>query len=328
MNWKRVLPVALIALVVIGAVMGIFFLGGTDEKKVGITVHDLSDLVAREYAELLYSRLTKEGYTVTVVDGGNDQSKQNQQIQNWIEEKYDAVIISPVMVSGVTETLEIAKEAKLPVVLIGKEIPGDALAVYDRVSYVGNPADQWGAMGAEAILQWQQDGDMNGDGMISYLLVQDDPANAQKQSGIRSLMETLQNAGKTLNEIRQITTGGNQAESNALCAQSIAQFGKDIEVVICDSDAGVLGAKQAIQDGGRETGRDIYIVSPADTQQVLQEVAGGKISAVIHRNFPALTEKTVEVLKQLMGKETPEKVNLIDHVTVTPENAPDYIIIE
>lgn len=324
MNWKRILPVALIAFVILCIVVGVLF-GTTGEKKVGITVHDLSDQPAREYAELLYSHLTNEGYTVMVVDAANDQSRQNQQIENWIEEKYDAVIVSPVMVSAVAETLEIARQAKLPVVLIGKEIPDDALAVYDRVSYVGNPAMQWGQLGAEVVLQWQHSGDMNGDGLISYLLMQDDPENTQKKDNTQMLMQKLQDAGVMLKEIRQITTGGNQVESKALCTQSIANFGKDIEIIICDSDGSVLGAKRAIEDSGRAVDRDIYLVSAGDTQQTLQEVAGSKISAVIHRDFPALCEKTAEVLKLLIEKKSPEKVNLIDYVTVTPENAEDYI---
>ena len=327
MNWKRVLPVTLIALVILCVVVGVF-VGTTGEKKVGITVHDLSDQPAREYAELLYSRLTQEGYMVTVVDAANDQSKQNQQIENWIAEKYDALIVSPVMVSAVAETLDIAKQAKLPVVLIGKEIPDDALAVYDKAAYVGNPTKQWGQLGADVILQWQHSGDMNGDGAISYLLAQDNPDNTQKQDNIQVLMQRLQDAELTLNEIRQITTGGNQVESKALSAQSIANFGKDIEIVICDSDGSVLGAKRAIEDSGRVVDRDIYIISAADTQQTMQEVAANKISAVIHRNFPALCEKTAEVLKLLMEKKSPEKVNTIDYVVVTPENAEDYITFQ
>lgn len=326
MNWKRFLPAGLIVLVTVVTIIGAF--KTPEEKKVGITVHDLSDSATREYTDMLCDRLTEEGYGVTVADAENDQALQNQQIQNWIEEKYDAVIISPVMVSAVSETIDVAKQGKMPVVLIGKEIPDDALAVYDRAAYVGNPPAQWGKLGAAFLLQCEHWGDMNGDGTISYLLVQDNPENAQKQSGTDSLLQTLQDEKKTLKEIRQITTGGDQAEGSTLCAQSIAQFGKDIEVVICDSDAGVLGADQAIQDGGRKAGKDIYLITMADTQQTLKEVAAGNISAAIHRDFASLSEKTVDTLNLLVNKKSYETVNLIDYVTVTPENATDYIIAE
>jgi len=328
MNWKRILPAALIALVVIGVAVSIFA-DTTAEKKVGIAIHDLSDQAAKEYAELLYSRLTEEGYEVMIANGKNDQSLQNQQIKDWIKEKYAAVIISPVMISAASETVDIAKEGNLPVVFIGKEFPGDALSVYDRVAYVGTHAEQWGRLEKEAISQWQQGGDMNGDGSISYLLVQDDPENVQKQHSIWNIMQSLQDEDKALKEIKQITTGGSQSESNALCSQRIAEFGKDIEVIICDSDAGVLGAKQAIQDGGRAVGRDIYLISTAaDTQQALKAVADGEISAVVHRDFRALNEKTVEVLQLLIHKKSPEKANFIDCVTVTSANVEPYIITE
>jgi len=295
---------------------------------VGIAVHDLSDPATAEYVKLLQNRLIKEGYEVTVTDARNDQSLQNQQIQTFIKEKYAAAVISPVMTSAISETLDIAKQGELPVVLIGKEIPDDALGLYDTAAYVGNPANQWGALLANAVLSQPDKGDINGDGAISYLLVQDDPENVQKQGGIETMLQTLRNGELQLKEIRQITTGGEQSESDIRCAESLAQFGKDIEVIICDSAPNALGADQAIKDGGRQVGRDIYLVAAGDTQQLLNEVVKGKLSAVVHRDFPALADKTAEVVKQFVEEQSPAKVNLVNYVTVTPENVVSYIIIE
>lgn len=330
MNWKRILPIALPLLAVVIAVCVIvgFNKGAEPEKKVGIAVHDMSDPAMAEYVQQLQTRLTEEGYVVTVADAANDQTLQNQQIQNWVKEKYTAAIVSPVMTSAVSETLEIAKQAQLPVVLIGKEISDTALATYDKAAYVGNPADQWGSCMGNAVLNLPDKGDINGDGVISYLLVVEDPENAQKQQGIQTMLQTLQGGGLQLKEIRQITTGGDQSMSENRCAQSFAEFGKDIEVIICDSPSGALGADQAIQDGGRVVGRDVYLVATGDTQQILKEITTGKISAVIHRNHPALADKTAEVVKQFVEEKSPAKVNLVDYVAVTPENVVSYIIIE
>ena len=73
MDRKRILPIALIALVIIGVIVGICA-GSSGEKKVGICVHDLSDQTTKEYAEVLYSRLSIDGYAVSLVDAKNDQS--------------------------------------------------------------------------------------------------------------------------------------------------------------------------------------------------------------------------------------------------------------
>lgn len=326
MNWKKVLPIVLAIVVVLGAACTAYFL--TRPAKVGIAVHDLSDPATAEYVQLLQSRLSKEGYAVTVVDAKNDQSLQNQQLRTFIKEKYAAAIVSPVMISAITETMEIIKQDQLPVVFVGKEIQEDVFAGYDKAAYVGNPENQRGALLGNAVLNLPDQGDINGDGAISYLLVQDNPENVQKQADIQSMLQTLQKEDLQLKEIRTITTGGEQSESEARCAQSLAQFGKDIEVVICDSAAGALGADKAIQDGGRGVGIDVYLVAAGDTQQILKEIMTGKISAVIHRNHPALADKTAEVVKQFVEEKSPEKVNLVDYVAVTPENVVSYIIIE
>lgn len=324
MNRKRILPIALIALVIIGVIVGIC-IGASGPQKVGICVHDLSDQGAKEYAELLYSRLSIDGYEVSLTDAKNDQSLQNSQIEEWSKEKYAAVIISPVMVSAVAETVEIAKASDMPILFINKPVSSVAFRDFEKACYVGSPDGQWGNLLGEAILDLPDQADMNGDGVISYLLAQDHSENAQKQSGVNDLLQTLQSANVNTNQIRQFFIESMQSESNTRCAQALAQYGKDIEIIICDSEAGVLGAMQAVKDGGRVVGRDIYLVSTADTQQVLQEVEKGNITAVIHRDRNSLIKKTAEVLKQLLEGLSPEAVNLVDYVTLTPENASHYL---
>ena len=322
MKWKRVLPIALIAVLVLVAI-GIYIVNMP--PKIGIAIHDLSDSAAREYAQALEESLTARGYAVTVEDAKNDQSLQNQQIAAWAKGHYAAVIVSPVMVSAASETAEMAKQADMPIIFINKPVSYAALAVWEKVSYVGNPVNLWGECLGNAVLSLPEQGDINGDGVISYLLVQDDPENAQKQAGITQLLQTLGSGEKTFKEIRKIATNGQKSESNALCAQSLAQYGKDIEVVICDSEAGVLGAEQAIVEGGRVVGGDIYLVSLADTQQVLREIVWGNVNAVVYRDFKALAVKTAEVLKLLLDGEATENTHLVDCVTVTPENVISYL---
>ena len=324
MNWKRVLPIALIIALALGAI-GIYIVNVPPQ--IGIAIHDLSDSAAREYAQALEKELTDQGYAVTVEDAKNDQSLQNQQIAAWAKDHYAAVIVSPVMVSAASETAEIAKQAELPIVFINKPVSYGALAVWDKVGYVGNPVNLWGERLGNAVLSLPAQGDINGDGVISYLLVQDNPENVQKQNGINLLLETLQTGDKTLNEIRKIDIDSLQSESNAQCAQTLARYGKDIEVVICDSDAGVLGAEQAIVDGGRVVGGDIYLVSLADTQQVLMEIARGKINAVVYRDFGTLAAKTAEMLKLLLEDQSNENTYLVDCVTVTVENVIPYLTL-
>ena len=323
MNWKRVLPIALIAIVVIGAAAGIYI--GLKPQKVGIAIHDMSDPVAKEYALVLQEELKAQGYVVTVEDAKNDQSLQNAQIEKWAKKKYAAVIVSPVMVSAASETVEIVNQANVTIIFIHKPVSFAALAAWDKVSYVGNTINVWGKCLGDAVLGLPNEGDINGDGVVSYLLVQDNPENIQKKGGTNALLQTLQTGEKAVKEIKQITTNAMESESSSLCAQAIAQYGKDIEVVICDSEASVLGAMQAIQEGGRVVGGDIYLVSTADTQQVFTEVAKGKITAVVHRDFGTLAQKTAEALKLFLNDQTTEQRYLIDCVTLTGENAVSYL---
>ena len=113
--------------------------------------------------------LTGKGYEVSVVDGNNDQAKQTEQISTFITQGVDALIINPVMTSAAEQIVSMVKDANIPTVLINREPTEGEMAVYDKIAYVGCDAAQSGTFQGELILETEKKGDINGDGVVSYL---------------------------------------------------------------------------------------------------------------------------------------------------------------
>ena len=70
--------------------------GGT----IGVCIYQFTDAFMTTYRNALQEILEGKGYTVTVVDGANDQAKQNEQINTFITQGVDALIINPCMTSA------------------------------------------------------------------------------------------------------------------------------------------------------------------------------------------------------------------------------------
>ncbi len=84
--------------------------GGT----IGVCIYKFDDAFMTTYRNALQAILEDKGYTVTVVDGNNDQAKQNEQINTFITQGVDALIINPVMTSAAATIISTVKMSEVP----------------------------------------------------------------------------------------------------------------------------------------------------------------------------------------------------------------------
>ena len=145
----------------------------TQGGKVGVCIYKFDDAFMTTYRNALQEILEGKGYEVTIVDGNNDQAKQNEQINTFITQGVDALIINPVMTSAADQIISTVKDADVPTVLINREPTADQMSAYDKLVYVGCDAAQSGTFQGELILDTENKGDINGDGKVSYIMIQE-----------------------------------------------------------------------------------------------------------------------------------------------------------
>ena len=86
----------------------------TQGGKVGVCIYKFDDAFMTTYRNALQEILEGKGYEVTIVDGNNDQAKQNEQINTFITQGVDALIINPVMTSAADQIISTVKGADVP----------------------------------------------------------------------------------------------------------------------------------------------------------------------------------------------------------------------
>ncbi len=298
--------------------------GGT----IGVCIYQFTDAFMTTYRNALQEILEGKGYKVTTVDGANDQAKQNEQINTFITQGVDALIINPVMTSAADQIISTVKNAGIPTVLINREPTREQMAVYDKLVYVGCDAAQSGTFQGELILETPNGGDINGDGKISYIMVQGDPENIDAQLRTEYSVKALTDAGKEVEELNLTRGDWMRERGQEIVANDLAQFGDQVEVVFCNNDDMAIGALQSIQAAGRKVNEDIYLVGVDALDAALNEVSNGNMTGTVLNDAVGQATAAVEQMEALLGGATFSSGNqsvYVDYVKVTPENVGDFM---
>ena len=309
--------------------------GDFSDKKVGISIYKFDDNFMTLYRTELERYLTEElGFkkeNITIQDGKGDQAEQTNQIQNFIASGVDVMILNLVQASSAPQVTDMCKDAGIPVVYINRE-PDTAEEerwASDGISatYVGADARQSGTYQGEEIVETSNKGDINGDGKVSYIMVQGDPENVDAQYRTEFSVKALTDAGLEVEELLLQRGDWDQAKGQQIVQDALTQFGDKIEVVFCNNDAMALGALQAIDAAGRKVNEDIYLVGVDALTEAVQDITEGKMTGTVFNDYMGQAKTAADMAVKFLNGETVDSVSMVDYVKVTPDNAKDILDI-
>lgn len=303
------------------------------DKKVGISIYKFDDNFMTLYRTELVRYLTEDlGFkaeNVVVQDGKGDQAEQTNQIQNFITQKYDVLILNLVQASSAPEITDMCKEAGIPVVYINREPDAAEEERWEseglNATYVGCDARQSGTYQGEEILETANKGDINGDGKVSYIMIQGDPENVDAQYRTEFSVKALTDAGMEVEELSKQRGDWDQAKAQQIAQDALNQYGDKIEVIFCNNDAMALGALQAIEAAGRKVNEDIYLVGVDALTEAVQNVIDGKQTGTVFNNHFAQAQAASDIAVKFLSGEKVDAVNMVNYEKVTKDNAQEIL---
>ena len=190
---------------------------------------------------------------------------------------------------------------------------------------VGADARQSGTYQGELILETETQGDINGDGKITYIMCKGDPENIDAQYRTEYSIKALTYAGKEVECLYEYLDNWDQTTAQQDVANALAQYGGKIEVVFCNNDAMTLGALQSIQQANRTVGKDIYLVGVDALVEAVQNVVDGNMTGTVLNDDVGQATKAAEATKLFVDGKDVEKYYWVDYVKVTKDNASQYL---
>ena len=194
---KKVLALVLVAMMALSMV-AVANAEGVKTYKVGVSIYQFTDnfmTLYRNEIESYFKSLETDDvkYDITITDGKNDMAEQTNQVRTFITQGMDLIILNLVQTSSADAVIDEIVAAGIPLVLInreplsydadGKTLDESYAGILDnaQVCYVGADARQSGTFQGEMVRDLDNHGDINGDGKISYIMIEGDPENIDAQ---------------------------------------------------------------------------------------------------------------------------------------------------
>jgi methyl-galactoside transport system substrate-binding protein len=299
--------------------------GEAKTVKVGVSIYKFDDnfmtLYRQEIENYFKTKETDEvKYEVTIQDGKNDMAEQTNQIDNFITQGYDVLIINLVQSTSAATIIDKCEAAGKPCIFINREPSEEDMKKYEgMITYVGADARQSGKYQGEIIADLPNKGDINGDGKLQYVMVVGDPENVDAKYRTEfSISQYKEVSGLEVDKIDEQRGDWDQAKGQEIVANALASGrGKDIEVVFCNNDGMALGAVQAITAAGRTVGEDIYLVGVDALEEAVELVNNGGMTGTVLNDHVGQSHTAVDAAIKAVNGEKLDAYYWVDYVKVT-----------
>ncbi len=306
----------------------------------GVFYYSYDDLYISSVRESLDEKFETAGIGFTNYDGTTNQKTQTEQIETAIINGANLLIVNLVENSSVDAAqniVNLAKDNGIPVVFFNREISSDVVNSYEMCAFVGTNTQEAGQMQGDLIgdylLENYDATDLNGDGIISYVLFKGQEGNPE--ADLRTKF-SVQNANEKLEEAEKpalmfFDQGSSEKyyvdQNGAWSAQAATNYmntfltqytqdnGNMIELVISNNDEMARGAITALNEVGYNTGEQDSVTIPVfgvdATEAAQQLIAQGKMVGTIKQDAVAMAESVAIFARNLNdGKDF--KANLHD----------------
>lgn len=213
----------------------------------------------------------------------NDQQKQIQAFNKFVNDEVDAIVLSATEATGWEDSLNKAKEAEIPVVLLDRNIEPNDTELY--TAHIG-PSNTWaGEQAAEFMNKSFPDG-ANGfvlEGPAGLSVVNDRKSGWESKLADNVKVLESQSANWSTDEAKTVTAG------------LLDKYKSDnVQFIFAQNDEMGLGAAQAVEAAGLKG--KVKIVTIDGTKPALQALIDGDLSLVIEYNpiFGEISAQTVQ----------------------------------
>ena len=322
---KKINLSVLIAAAAVAAVGGLWFYGtkdvGREEKKtalrIGVLLYRNDDTFigtlrnSLEQAAKDYEKETGIRVALDVRDAKRKQITQNSQAERMIDLDCDVLCVNIVDRSAASGIIDKAMEADTPIVFFNREPVAEDMNRWEKLYYVGADAKESAVLEGQILVDAYKKNpsslDRNGDGVVSYVLLEGETNHQDSLIRTEWSIQTLKDGGVPIRRITGGIANWEKNQASALMEQWLSEYGTEIELVIANNDDMALGAIDAIERAGIVTGT-IKLVGIDGTPAGQDAFREGKLFGTVESSKEIYAKRIFDTAEELaMGKEVTQE---------------------
>ena len=252
----------------------------------------------------------RAGVELKFSDAQQKQENQIKAIRSFISQKVDIIGFVPIVETGWDNVLREAKRAKIPVVIMDRDLKTDPSLFTAKIGTdsveEGRRAFRWID---EYVTKTERTPRNGGDKLNIVILEGTVGASAAvgRSKGFNEAFNTSPNKDK-YNILASQTGDFTRQKGQEVMESFLKSYRDDIDILFAQNDDMALGAIQAIEAAGLKPAQDIIIVGADAVKGMFQAMIDGKANATIECN-PLQGDLFFETCKKILaGEEVPKSV--------------------
>jgi len=243
------------------------------------------------------------------VDAKGDVALQVQQVDDFINQGVDAIILNPVDTQGVAPMIAAAKRASIPLIFVNRK---PEVKLTGEMAYVGSDSALGGEMQMEALAK-----KMNYKGNVAILMGA--LSNEEARERTRAV-EAVIAKYKGMKVVEKQSAKWQRNEAVDVVSGWLLNQ-RPIDAIAANNDEMAIGAIMALSQAKNEK---ILVAGIDGTPDGQQFVKSGKMALTIFQDAKGQAIGAVQVTKALLEKRKVEQYNWVPYRTITPENFAEF----
>jgi ABC-type sugar transport system substrate-binding protein len=280
---------------------------GGGGARIGLSVSTLNNPFFVTLRDGAQSAADEAGAELIVSDAQNDTAQQQDDIQNFVTQQVNVILVNPVDSDAVVPAIEAANQANIPVIALDRGASGGELA-----TTIASDNVQGGNLAGEELIR------LVGSGSVAQLegTPGADPARDRGQ-GFQDAIDTQ----SAVEVVASQSANFDRAEGLNV-AENILQANPDIAGIFAQNDEMALGAVQAL---GGSAGDDVKVVGFDAIEDALSAIQDGTMNATVAQQPAEIGSLGVENAISVINGESVEENIPVEVQLVTPENISEFL---
>jgi ribose transport system substrate-binding protein len=268
-------------------------------KTIGVSIQNREAQFYEDMEAGLRSQAAKYGYNVVVVDANRDNALQQSQVEDFIAQKVDAIVLTPYDSQAIGSAIAEANKAGIPVFTADIASTSKLGTV---VSHIASDNVQGGEVAGKLICEAV--------GKTGNVAIINEPEVTSVQDRVRGFKQALAANCPGVKVVADVDAGG-QRDNAANATSDILQSHKDLRGIFGINDDSALGALASVKAAGL-VGK-IAIVGYDATPEARTAIAAGQMFGDAIQFPQQIGQKTIDAIHSYFSGQKPPPVI---HVTV------------
>jgi ribose transport system substrate-binding protein len=283
--------------------------GGGDGggQRIGLSISTLNNPFFVSLRDGAQQAADEAGVELIVSDAQNDAATQQDDVQNFVTQQVDAILVNPVDSEAVVPAVQAANQADIPVIALDRGASGGEIA-----TLIASDNVEGGRLAGEELIE------LVGSGPVAQL--EGIPGASPTRDRGQGFEEAI-NAQDAVELVASQTANFDRAEGLNV-TENILQSNPEIKGIFAQNDEMALGAVRAL---GNRAGTDVKIVGFDAVEDALKAIQDGKMNATVAQQPDRIGSLGVEnAMKVIEGESVDENIP-VPVKLVTEENVSEFL---